>query len=122
MKFLRVFGIGKNSILAKNHFVSAVVTDVDKSYLYVVKKPLRFEMHYRPGNSLTPNDTPTALYSHYIHFTYTVDNIPYTGKLFVNVHTRCPQKGETICVYYDPEKPENYACYAFGPAVRPIGW
>ena len=23
---------------------------------------------------------------------------------------------------YDPEKPENYACYAFGPAVKPIGW
>ena len=29
--------------------------------------------------------------------------------------------GEQIEIFYDPEKPERYACYAFGPAVKPIG-
>lgn len=111
MNILRIFSIGANRILAKKCCVQSQVTMVQKSYLYVVKKPVR----------LYVNDQNT-LFSHYITFTYTVDNIPYTGKLFVNVNTRCPGKGETIDVYYDPEKPENYACYSFGPAVRPIGW
>lgn len=62
------------------------------------------------------------MFSHYIHFTYTVDTIPYTGKLFVSLRYRCPQKGEQLKVFNDPVKPQNYACYAFGPAVRPIGW
>lgn len=111
MKLLRIFSIGADHILAKGCCVKGRVKTVQKSYLYVVKKPVR----------LVPNDRNT-LYSHFITFTYTVDSIPYTGKLFVSLNYRCPQKGEQIDVYYDPEKPENYACYAFGPAVRPIGW
>ncbi len=111
MKLLRVFGIGADRILAKNCCVKGTVTAVGNSYLYVVKKPIRLYCH--EGNTL---------FSHYIYFTYTADNIPYTGKLFVSLNYRCPQKGEQIDVYYDPEKPENYACYSFGPAVRPAGW
>lgn len=111
MKLLRMFGIGADKILAKNCSVKGTVTMVQRSYIYVVKKPVRLYI----------NDTNT-LYSHIIAFTYTVDNIPYTGKLFVSLNYRCPGKGEQIDVYYDPEKPERYACYAFGPAVRPIGW
>lgn len=111
MKLLRIFSIGCNRILAKNCFTEGTVTMVQKSYLYVVKKPVRLYI----------NDSNT-LYSHFITFRYVVENIPYTGKLFISLNYRCPQKGEKITVYYDPEKPENYACYAFGPAVRPIGW
>lgn len=111
MKLLRMFHIGAKKIFAKNCSVNGTVTMVRKSYLYVVKKPVR----------LYVNDSNT-LFSHWIIFTYTVDNIPYTGKLFVSLNYRCPQKGEAIEVYYDPEKPEHYACYAFGPAVKPIGW
>lgn len=111
MNLLRVFHIGSNKILEKNCYVTGTVTMVQKSYLYVVKKPVR----------LYVNDQNT-LFSHYITFRYSVDNISYTGKLFISLQYRCPQKGEKIEVYYDPEKPENYACYAFGPAVRPIGW
>lgn len=111
MKLLRIFSIGADRILAKNCRVKGRVTTVQKSCLYVVKKPVR----------LYPNDSNT-LYSHFITFTYTVDRIHYTGKLFVSLNYRCPQKCEEIDVYYDPEKPENYACYAFGPASRPIGW
>lgn len=111
MKLLRVFHIGADKILAKDVRTKGTVTLVQNSYLYVVKKPVR----------LYPNEKNT-MYSHYITFTYTVDNIPYTGKLFISLRYRCPQKGEQIDVYFDPEKPEDYACYAFGPASRPFGW
>lgn len=111
MKLLRMFSIGSDRILAKKCCVRGRVIMVQKSYLYVVKKPVRLYI----------NDNNT-LYSHFITFTYTVDNISYKGKLFVSLNYRCPQKGEWIDVYYDPEKPENYAFYSFGPASRPIGW
>lgn len=84
---------------------------VQTSALHVVKKPVR----------LYQNSSNT-MYSHFITFRYMVDNIPYTGKLYVDLSYRCPQKGEEIDVYYDPEKPQNYAFYSFGPNPDPIGW
>lgn len=111
MQLFRIFSIGADRILAKGCCVKGRVTMVQKSYLYVVKKPVRLYI----------NDSNT-MYSHFITFTYTLDNIHYTGKLFVSLNYRCPQKGEQLDVYYDPEKPENYAFYSFGPASRPIGW
>ena len=111
MKLFRIFGIGEQKILAKNTRVTATVTMVQRSCLYVIKKTVR----------LYVNDSNT-LYSHFITFRYVVDSVPYTGKRFITPYYRCPRKGETFEVCYDPEKPENYACYAFGPASRPIGW
>lgn len=111
MKLFRIFSIGSNKILSKGHSVTGVVTEVCRSYLYVVKKPIRL--------GITDQNTMT---SHYIFFTYTVNGIRYTGKLWVSLRFRCPQKGEQIEIFYDPEKPENYACYAFGPNPNPIGW
>lgn len=111
MKLFRIFGIGSKKILEKNCSVTGRVTMVQKSYLYVVKKPVRLYVNEK-----------NTLFSHYITFTYTVDGTAYTGKLFISLRYRCPQKGERIEVFYDPEKPENYACYAFGPAATPIGW
>jgi hypothetical protein len=111
MKLLRIFGIGAKKILAKNQYTTATVTAVGNSYIHVVKKPVR----------LFPNERNT-LYSHYIFFTYTVDNIPYKGKLYVDLSFRCPRKGDTLEIYYDPEKPWDYAFYSFGPNVNPIGW
>ena len=111
MKLLRIFNIGSDKILGKDCHVAATVTRVDKSYLYVIKKPVRI--------GITEENTK---YSHFIHFTYTVDGQPYQGKLFITPYYRCPQKGETIEVYYDPEKPQEYACYAFGPGISPTGW
>ncbi len=111
MNLLRFFSIGAEQILRKGCCVRGTVTQMRNSCLYVVKKPVR--LYPKEGNTL---------YSHCIRFTYTVDNTPYTGDLFVSLNYRCPQKGEQIDVYYDPEKPENYACHAFGPAVRPTGW
>ena len=111
MKLLRMFGIGAKKMLAKGYCVKGTVTMVEDSYIHVVKKPVRL--------SITPENT---ILSHFITFRYQVGDAAYTGKLYVDLRYRCPQKGETIDVYYDPEKPENYACYAFGPATKPIGW
>lgn len=111
MKLLHIFGIGEDKILSKDTRVSAVVTMVQRSHLYVIKKPVRIGINDR-----------NTLYSHMITFRYVVDSVPYTGKRFISPYFRYPQKGDRIEIYYDPEKPEHYACYAFGPAVRPIGW
>ncbi len=111
MNFFRVFNIGAGRILQKNCCVKGTVTQVQRSYIHVVKKPVR----------LYPNDSNT-LYSHFITFEYTVNNLPYRGKLFVDLRYRCPQKWEKIDVYYDPDRPQHYACYAFGPAAKPMGW
>ena len=111
MKLLSVLGIGSKKILEKGCCTKGTVTGVSKSYLYVVKKPVR----------LYVSDSNT-LFSHYIFFTYTVDNIPYKGKLYVDLNYRCPQKGETVEVFYDPENPAHYAFYSFGPNPNPLGW
>ena len=111
MKLLRMFGIGDKKILAKNCSVSTTVTRVRNSYLYVIKKPVRI--------GITEENTKC---SHFIDFTYTVDGTPYQGSMFIPPYYRCPQKGEQIEVYYDPEKPQDYACYAFGPGISLNGW
>ena len=111
MNLLRIFGLGRQKILAKNCCTKGTVIMVQASLLHVVKKPVR----------LYPNPRNT-MYSHYIAFVYCVDNTPYKGKLYVDLAYRCPQKGEQIDVYYDPEKPENYAFYSFGPNPNSIGW
>ena len=111
MKLLRMFGIGEKKILAKDCSVKGIVTMVQLSRIYVVKKPVRI--------FITEDNT---MFSHWIRFTYTVNGITYTGTRWISLRYRCPQKGEQIDVYYDPANPENYACYAFGPATRPIDW
>lgn len=111
MKLFSILGIGVQKILALNHCTRATVTLVQRSYLYVVKKTVR----------LYVNDQNT-LYSHFITFRYAANGMVYQGKLFVSPNYRCPQKGEQFDIYYDPENPQKYACYAFPPATRPIGW
>ena len=111
MNLLRMFSIGAKRILSKKCCAKGTVILVQNSYIHVIKKPVRMVV--------TPENT---ILSHFITFTYSVDSTPYTGKLYVDLRYRCPQKGEQIDVYYDPEKPQDYACYAFGlnpdPFVR----
>ena len=111
MNLFCIFHIGADRILAKGCSVPGKITMVRNSALYVVKKPIR----------LYPNEKNT-MYSHFITFQYTVDSISYKGKLFIPPQHRCPQKGDSIEVFYDPEKPERYACYSFGPNLNMIGW
>ena len=111
MNWLHIFGIGARKILEKNCSVQGTVTGVSNSYIHVIKKPVRIGI----------NKTNT-MFSHYMFFTYTVDNISYKGKLYVDLTYRCPQKGETVEVFYDPANPANYAFYPFGPNPNPLGW
>ena len=111
MNILRVFGLCDQDILNKNCSVKGTVIWVQTSYIHVVKKPVRI--------GINPSNT---MFSHFITFTYTVHGVTYKGKRYVDLYYRCPEKGEEIEVYYDPEKPENYACYAFGPNTQLNGW
>lgn len=111
MNLLLVFGIGSGRILAKNCCVKGTVTTVADSCIHVIKKPVRIGINSK-----------NTVFSHMITFLYHIDDVPYTGKLYVDLRYRCPQKGEQIDVYYDPEDPKKYACYSFGPGVMPIGW
>ena len=111
MNIFRIFGIGSKAILAKDCWVKGIVTHTSVSLLHVVKKPVR--LYPNAGNTI---------YSHYIHFSYTVNHISYKGILYVDLRYRCPQAGEEIEVYYDPENPRNYAFWSFGPNPDPIGW
>ena len=111
MNLFRLFGLWDQDILSKSCCTKGTVTLVQTSFIHVVKKPIR--IHINPSNTI---------FSHFITFVYSVDGVTYKGKRYVDLMYRCPQKGEEIDVYYDPEKPEKYACYAFGPAADPIGW
>lgn len=109
MNLLCLFGLGSQRILNKNHFVPGAVSAVSRCWwLKVNTRPVR----RFPGDG--------AVYPHIITFTYPVDNLSYTGKLYIPLGYRVPQTGETISVYYDPENPKRYACYAFGPAAQSL--
>ena len=111
MNILRIFGLWNHEILAKNCHTKGTVTMVQTSLIHVVKKPIRIGIN-----------SSNTIFSHFITFEYRVDSVCYKGRLYVDLSNRCPQKGEIIEVYYDPENPKKYACYPFGPAVNPIGW
>lgn len=110
MNILRLFGLGNKAILTKDCHVPGTVTAVSRCWwLTVNTKPVR---RFSGDGALHPS---------IIAFTYQVDSISYTGRLYIPLHYRVPQKEETISVYYDPENPKRYACYAFGPA-RSLGF
>ena len=111
MKLFRMFGIGEKKILSKGCSVNGTVTAVQISRIYVVKKPVRI--------MITEENT---MFSHWITFTYCVNGVTYKGKRWISLRYRCPEMGESIAVYYDPEDPAKYACYAFGPNTRLIAW
>lgn len=105
MNLLRLFGFCKGPIIAKNCFAKGTVTKIYRCrWLTINTKPVR----RFSGDG--------AVYPHIITFDYQVNGIAYQGKLYIPVRYRVPAMSEMIDVYYDPDKPENYACYAFGPA------
>ena len=103
MKLLRIFSVGADAILKKGHSVRTTVTKVHRCWwLRINTKPIR---RYSGDG---------AVYPHIIYFTYQVNGTDYDGALWIPVRYRVPAAGEAIEIYYDPEKPEKYACYAFG--------
>lgn len=106
MNLFSLFGIGSNTILSKGQSVPGKVTHISRCWwLKINTKPVR----RFSGDG--------AVYPYIITFDYQVNGICYTGKLYIPIRYRVPQKGETIEVFYAPEKPEKYACYAFGPGI-----
>ena len=103
MNIFRFFGIGAHRILDSGCHVPGIVTNVERCWWLSVKK--------RAARLYT--SSRNTAYAHKVTFSYTVDTIPHQGSLFVGLHYRCPQNGETIEVYYDPEDPKQYACYPF---------
>lgn len=94
---LRMFGIATASALSGVQ-TEGIVTQVKTCWwLKVNTKPVRRNMF------------DGALFPHVIHFTYTVGGRTYQGKRYVNWNKRCPQKDEKLTVYYEKEKPANYA-------------
>ena len=97
MKLLRMFGVGTTSAIAGSE-TKGIVCKVSTCYWFKVNtKPVR------------TSASDGAVYPHIIHFTYTVDDKEYHGKRYVQWNKRCPYKEEIITVYYEAEKPENYA-------------
>ena len=109
---LRLFGFRENKIISMGYSVRGKVTNIHECWWLTVKtKAVRI-----------CNTRENTLHPHIITFTYTVDQISYTGKRYIPLRYRVPGVGEEFDVYYDPEKPKQYAMYAFGPGITQIGW
>lgn len=102
MDIFRLFGIGEGKIMAQGSLISGTVADVSRSYLYVIKKPVRLYL-----------SEENTRFSHYLTFTYTVEGTRYTGKRWVSCRYRCPHVGEQIDLFYDPKDPKRWACAPF---------
>lgn len=102
MGVFQLFGMGAGKIMAQGCPTSGMVTGVSRSYLYVIKKPVRLYL----------NEENTR-FSHYLTFAYTVEGKSCTGKRWISCQYRCPQVGETIVLYYDPKDPKRWACAPF---------
>ena len=103
MNLFRLFSIGADAILSKRCSVSGTVTKVYRCWwLKINTKPVR---RYSGDG---------AIYPHIITFDYQVEGVAYQGRLYIPVRYMVPKAGTEIAVYYDPDKPQRYACYAFG--------
>jgi hypothetical protein len=97
MEILRLFGMGTSGAIAGEQ-TEGTVTAVKTCYWFKVNtKPVR--THAWDG----------AMYPHIIHFSYSVADVPYTGKRWVMWNRRCSVKDEKITVHYEPDAPEKYA-------------
>lgn len=112
MGIFRVFGIGDSSIFRKGCITDGTVTKVEKVWWLKIKtKPVR--LYATPDNTVFP---------YVITFSYSIQGVGYCGKRYIPVRYRVPERGEIIPVYYDPEKPKNYAIHALGPGITQIEW
>ena len=95
---MSLFGWGEQKVLEAGSRTAGTVTKVHTCwYVKVNTKPAR--VHAMDG----------AAFPHVITFRYAVDGAEYTGRRFLWANVQCPQNGENISVYYDPEKPRRWA-------------
>ena len=95
--FFRMFGLGVTNAIAGEQTEGMVEAVKTCWWIKINTKPVR--RHMMDG----------AVFPHIIHFTYSVDGQTYRGKRYVQYYKRCPIKGEKLTVYYEREKPANYA-------------
>lgn len=87
----------KKNIISAGIKTIGRVTNVKKCWwIKVNTKPVR--THLLDG----------AVFPHIIYFTYTVNNIDYTGKKYVSYKSVPPTKNAEIEVYYDSNNPKMY--------------
>lgn len=94
MGILNTFGADGERIAALGHTAVGVITDVRECW-WIGSSPAHAGAY----------DT----FPHLVYFSYSVDNIRYSGCRYVAAGGRFPETGEEITVYYDPENPKNFA-------------
>lgn len=98
MRIFQTLGLGEKQILTGGYCVDGKVTEVKTCHWLKVNTKLA---------RINPLDG--AQFPHVIYFTYAVNGREYTGSRYVNWNTRCPNKGESIIVYYSEEDPSRCA-------------
>ena len=103
MSILTTFNLGNGKkisekIISENERTTGMITSVKTCWwIKINTKP--FRRHMLDG----------AKFPHIIRFTYTVNGAAYQGSSCVDWHLRCPNKGETVTVFYDKDDPAQYA-------------
>ena len=86
------------SIMAENRKTSAEITQIKTCWWVKINtKPIR--RHSLDG----------ARFPHIIYFTYHFKGVDYQGRSCVSYYLRCPNNGDTITVFVDPQNPTRYA-------------
>ena len=95
---LDIFGIGEKRVKAMHAIVTGRIVSVERCWwLKVNTKPVR--RHSFDG----------AVFPHMAEFVYEVDGIQYRGKRYVSYRLPAPWVGQTVKVWYDPQRPQHYA-------------
>ena len=96
MRLLQLLGIGAKRLMEQGEQTTGTVTEVKTCWwLKVNTNPVR--SHMWDG----------ALFPHQITYRYTVDGREYPGKRIISPYAACPNKGDTLPVFYRPEQPER---------------
>ena len=89
-----MFVFNKKRIISENNTAIAKVTSVKTCWwIKINTKPIR------------TNTMDGAVFPHIIYFTYSVDNVEYNGRKFINYNLRCPNVDEEIIIFYDKNNP-----------------
>ena len=93
-------------IISENKKTTGTITSVKTCWwIKINTKP--FRRHALDG----------AKFPHIIYFTYTVNGSAYQGSSCVEWYLRCPNKGETVTVFYDKSDPAQYAVSPSGVSL-----
>lgn len=96
MGIANYIGLGRSRLLAKGRMTHGVVASTRSLWWCKVNtKPVR--LHLADG----------ARFPHSVAFRYTVDGREHTARTVLGWYARCPGVGETVRVFYDPDRPSR---------------